>query len=369
MLNGYTIVKLLLKFAKWTISMEFFYYLCSHYFPNRCDAGHLNLTYFYHFRPKWLYFRLIRMKKRTIIMALCLFLTSLAASAQVKWSAEYQRYIDQYKDIAIEEMANYRIPASITLAQGLLESGAGTSYLSRCGNNHFGIKSHGWQGRTIRHDDDKKQESFRAYDSPRESYEDHSRFIANRERYQRLFSLNITDYRGWANGLKECGYATNPKYAQRLISIIETYQLYKYDTMLPIRKVVAVEKKEVTPVSKRTAYTVHPIKAYNQNYYVYARRGDSFESIGREVGVSASNLAKYNERNANETLHEGDVVYLRKKQKKADRRYRDYRHVVKQGESMYTIAQTYGMKLSSLYKLNHLDPESTISVGDELRVY
>ena len=95
MLNGYTIVKLLLKFAKWTISMEIFYYLCSHYSPNRCDAGHLNLTYFYHFRPKWLYFRLIRMKKRTIIMALCLFLTSLAASAQVKWSAEYQRYIDQ----------------------------------------------------------------------------------------------------------------------------------------------------------------------------------------------------------------------------------------------------------------------------------
>ena len=302
-------------------------------------------------------------------MALCLFLTSLVASAQVRWSAEYQEYIDQYKDIAIEEMANYRIPASITLAQGLLESGAGKSYLSRCGNNHFGIKSHGWQGRTIKHDDDKKQESFRAYDSPRESYEDHSRFIANRERYQRLFSLNITDYRGWAKGLKECGYATNPKYAQRLINIIETYQLYKYDTMSPARKVVAEKVETVTPVTRRAVYTVHPIKAYNQNYYVYARRGDSFESIGKEVGVSASNLAKYNERDVDDTLREGDVVYLRKKQKKADSRYRDYRHVVKQGESMYTIAQTYGMRLSNLYKLNHLDPDYNIKTGDQLRVY
>ena len=124
-----------------------------------------------------------------------------------------------------------------------------------------------------------------------------------------------------------------------------------------------------TPVSKRAVFTVHPIKSYNQNYYVYARRGDSFESIGKEVGVSASNLAKYNERDADDALREGDVVYLRKKQKKADRRYRDYRHEVKQGESMYTIAQTYGMRLSSLYKLNHLDPDYAIQVGDQLRVY
>ncbi len=295
-------------------------------------------------------------------------MVSLAASAQVRWNAEYQDYIEQYKDIAIEEMANYRIPASITLAQGLLESGAGKSYLSRCGNNHFGIKSHGWQGRTIRHDDDRKQESFRAYDSPRESYEDHSKFLAYRERYQRLFALNITDYRGWARGLKECGYATNPKYAQRLISIIETYQLYKYDTMSPARKMVAESRREEVPVAKRAVFTVHSIKSYNQNYYVYARRGDTFESIGKEVGVSASNLAKYNERSADDALREGDVVYLRKKQKKADSRYRHYRHVVKQGESMYTIAQTYGMRLSSLYKINHLDPDYVISVGDQLKV-
>ena len=308
------------------------------------------------------------MKNRFVILVSCLVVAA-GLSAQVKWNADYQAYIDKYKDIAIEEMAEYRIPASITLAQGLLESGAGTSYLSRCGNNHFGIKSHGWSGRTILHDDDKRQESFRAYDSVRESYQDHSRFLANRERYQRLFSLKITDYVGWANGLKACGYATNPNYAKRLISIIETYKLYEYDRMRPSHKKEEVRETKVETVNKRTVYKVHEIKAYNQNYYVYARRGDSFQSISKEVGVSASNLAKYNERDTRDELREGDVVYLRKKQKKADRRFKNHVHVVKQGESMYSIAQTYGIRLSSLYKINHLSPDYQIRLGDQLKVY
>lgn len=307
--------------------------------------------------------------KKACIVAICLSAIVFSSSAQVRWNAEYQAYIDQYKDIAIEEMAQYHIPASITLAQGLLESGAGKSYLSRQGNNHFGIKSHGWSGRTIRHDDDKKQELFRAYDTPRESYEDHSRFLANRERYQRLFSLHITDYKGWANGLKACGYATNPKYAQRLISIIETYKLYEYDKMKPQRREVAQHREEPVNTRSRATYTVHPINAYNQNYYVYARRGDTFESIGREMGITASNLAKYNERDASEQLREGDVIYLGKKQKKADKRFKNVPHTVKQGESMYSIAQTYGIRLSSLYKLNHLSPDYQIRLGDKLRVY
>jgi LysM repeat protein len=311
-----------------------------------------------------------RIMRRICTVLICLIGWSVSVFSQVKWNADYQAYIDQYKDIAIEEMAQYRIPASITLAQGLLESGAGKSYLSKCGNNHFGIKSHGWSGRTIRHDDDKKQESFRAYDSVRESYEDHSKFIANRERYQRLFSLKTTDYVGWAKGLKACGYATNPQYAQRLISIIETYKLYQYDTMKPQRIVQEVSKnKEEENYTRRVTYKVHQINAFNQNYYVYARKGDSFESIGKEVGVSASNLAKYNEREVSDRLNEGDVIYLHKKQKKADRRFKDYVHVVKQGESMYTIAQKYGIRLSSLYKINKLDEDYQIRVGDQLKVY
>ena len=224
-------------------------------------------------------------------------------------------------------------------------------------------------GRTIRHDDDQKQEKFRAYDSVRESYEDHSKFLAYRERYSRLFQLSMTDYVGWAQGLKDCGYATNPKYAQRLISIIETYQLYQYDTMTPAKvENVVVANNEAT-TTKRATYQVHKINAYNQNYYVYARKGDTFESIGKEMGLSASTLAKYNERDKDEQLKEGDVIYLRKKQKKADKKFKNQYHEVKVGESMYLISQLYGMRLASLYKINHLDANYQIKVGDKLKVY
>ena len=147
--------------------------------------------------------------------------------AQMKWNSTYQQYIDQYKDLAIEQMKKYRIPASITLAQGVFESGAGRSALARSGNNHFGIKCHGWQGRKVYADDDERNECFRAYDNAYQSYEDHSRFLANSQRYRHLFSLSITDYRGWARGLKAAGYATNPRYADKLIELIELYKLHQ----------------------------------------------------------------------------------------------------------------------------------------------
>ncbi len=286
--------------------------------------------------------------------------------AQIRWNADFQDYIDKYKDLAMEEMAQYRIPASITLAQGLLESGAGKSYLSRQGNNHFGIKSHGWSGRTIRHDDDAKQESFRAYNTVRESYEDHSRFLANRERYQCLFRLSPTDYRGWANGLKACGYATSPSYAKRLIDIIETYKLYQYD------RTPFVRKPDVnlanTEINLPNPAQLHLIKRYNSNQYLYARQGDSFESLAKEVGVPADKLADFNERNVHSQLRDGDIIYLAKKQKKADKKYKHHKHVVQPGESMYLISQKYGIRLSSLYKLNKLTPAYQIRVGDKLKV-
>ena len=158
------------------------------------------------------------MKKSIFVFAVSLFVFFSQATAQVKWNAGYQAYIDKYKDIAIREMLSYNIPASITLAQGLLESGAGRSDLTRKGNNHFGIKCHGWTGRTTYHDDDEQGECFRAYDSPLESFEDHSRFLATSKRYQHLFKLSHTDYKGWAHGLKKAGYATNPQYAHKLIN-------------------------------------------------------------------------------------------------------------------------------------------------------
>ena len=167
---------------------------------------------------------------RKTILIIAFFVPFVAFAQQMKWNERYQQYIDQYKDIAIEQMLRWKIPASITLAQGIFESGAGSSELTRKGNNHFGIKCHEWKGRTVYHDDDQRNECFRAYDSPYQSFEDHSRFLSNGKRYQSLFSLKLTDYRGWARGLKAAGYATNPRYADQLIELIQLYQLYKYDT-------------------------------------------------------------------------------------------------------------------------------------------
>ena len=153
----------------------------------------------------------------------------LQMQAQMRWNSVYQSYIDQYKNLAIEEMLRYNIPASITLAQGLFESGAGRSELSIKGNNHFGIKCHDWTGASVYHNDDAANECFRSYDNALQSYEDHSRFLKQNSRYRSLFQLVRTDYKGWARGLKSCGYATNPQYADKLIELIELYKLYTLD--------------------------------------------------------------------------------------------------------------------------------------------
>ncbi len=216
------------------------------------------------------------MKRLSLFTLLLLIGFCLPLQAQIRWNQRWQDYIDRYKDIAIVEMHKYGIPASITLAQGLLESGAGTSELATKGNNHFGIKSHGWGGRTMRHDDDRRGELFRVYDSPLESYEDHSKFLATRAHYKPLFSLDKTDYKGWAHGLKRAGYATNPKYAYRLIDIIEAYRLYEHDKASPIVRHDPNRDLAVTqgnPINKPdfSQVNVHRILKYNDNFYVVAR--------------------------------------------------------------------------------------------------
>ncbi len=286
---------------------------------------------------------------------------------QIKWNSTYQTYFNQYKDLAIEQMLKHGIPASITLAQGVFESGAGKSELARKGNNHFGIKCHGWQGATTYHDDDAKQECFRAYNNVYESYEDHSKFLKDNIRYRKLFSLKTTDYRGWARGLKECGYATNPAYAKKLTDIIELYKLYQYDKATSYDKFMAKHNAKDKPA--QSDGTLHPIRIYNKNYYLTARKGDTFKSIGKEVELSYRAIARYNERDKNDTLHEGDIIYLKKKQKRAPKSFKKRPHVVRSGESMYSIAQFYGMRLKSLYKKNGLTPDYQIKVGDTLRVY
>lgn len=309
------------------------------------------------------------MNKRTnsVVLALvCLLFSIQGASAQMKWNSAYQSYIDQYKDLAIEQMLRYNIPASITLAQGLFESAAGRSNLTRSGNNHFGIKCHGWTGKRTYHDDDAAGECFRAYDNARQSYEDHSRFLATQSRYARLFSLKRTDYRGWARGLKQCGYATNPQYASKLTQIIELYGLNKYDRATTYDRFIAKHASEESPGPDGVRYV---IKAYNDNYYVIAKKGETFKSLGKELGISGRKLAKYNERDKRDTLDDGDVIYLKKKRNKAERNFKNRPHTVKAGESMYSIAQKYGIRLKSLYKKNRLSPDYNIRVGDKLRVY
>ena len=302
--------------------------------------------------------------KKILFILFIIHCSLFTASAQMKWNQRYQQYIDQYKDIAIEQMLRWKIPASITLAQGLFESGAGQSRLAVEGNNHFGIKCNGWEGRKIYEDDDARNECFRAYKSAFESYEDHSRFLANGRRYASLFQLKQTDYRGWAKGLKAAGYATNPQYANKLIEIIQLYKLYEYDKAKGYDKFMTEHAKD----QGVNGYPVHPIKIYNKNYYIIARPNDTFRSIGEEIGISYRKIAKYNERDKNDRLESGEIIWLKKKQTKAPKEYKDRLHYVRAGESMYSIAQKYGIRLKSLYKMNHMSPDDDIRVGQGLRL-
>jgi len=296
---------------------------------------------------------------RVVLIGLVLSAFALKGHSQ----NSYTRYIEQYRDIAIEQMLKWKVPASITLAQGLLESGAGQSTLATKGNNHFGIKCHGWTGRTIYRDDDQRNECFRAYKSAYESFEDHSKFLATGSRYRSLFSLKITDYKGWARGLKAAGYATNSHYAQSLIDIIENYNLSQYDRARDYDKFVVHHA-----AGSANGQLLHPIYVYNKNYYLYARKGDTYRSIADEIGISYRRLARYNERDKHDRLETGEIVWLKKKRTKAPKEYKKIPHVVQPGESMYTIAQKYGIRLKSLYKMNRLTPDYDIQVGDRLRV-
>lgn len=296
-----------------------------------------------------------------LIVIMCAIIPAADAKSHIKWNSAYQEYIDKYKDLAIDQMNKYGIPASITLAQGVFESGAGKSSLTRKSNNHFGIKCHSdWKGKKVYFDDDARGECFRAYKNAKESYEDHSRFLSTGRRYRRLFELKTTDYKGWAKGLKAAGYATNPQYAKRLIEIIELYDLDKYDRAKKSRK------------KKKGGYEIvaeqHRVYAKNDNYYVIARKGDTFRSIGEETGVSYRKIAKYNERDKDDTLREGEIIYLEEKAKRADKSYEGIVHYVEPGESMYSIAQQFGIKVEYLYRLNNLPPYYDIQVGDALRL-
>ncbi|MCF0196173.1 MAG: glucosaminidase domain-containing protein [Bacteroidaceae bacterium] len=296
----------------------------------------------------------------------------------------YWSYIDKYKELAIDQMERYRIPASITLAQGLLESGAGRSTLATEAHNHFGIKVGGsWTGPYVLRDDDRPNEKFRKYKNDAESYEDHSKFLQGR-RYQSLFSLKITDYQGWAKGLKAAGYATNPTYATQLIHIIEMYNLAQFDTKKSrksnaqgkealnemtggLKIKMPTEKKEVEELS--LFFQHHQVLKNNGIYFIIVEVGDDMATISKETGISLKKLYAYNDLHLDYAPTAGDVIYLGKKKKEASKDFRDYPiHVVEENQSIFDIAQLYGIRLEYLYKLNQWDNEHSILPGDIIRI-
>ena len=292
------------------------------------------------------------MKQNMTRRLLCILLSLGMSLSLLAQNDDYITYIDQYKDIAIEQMRKYHIPASITLAQGLLESGAGKSELARKSNNHFGIKCHDWSGRRTYHDDDEKDECFRVYKNVRDSYEDHSIFLATGSRYAFLFKLAQTDYIGWARGLKRAGYATSPTYADKLIEIIERYDLDRFDRAQ----------------RGKTRY-LGPHKPYiaNDIVYIVARQGDTMQSIADEFGIPKRKLIQYNDRYKGYVPVKGDIIYLARKHRKAQKPYTQ--HVTADGESMHMISQKYGVRLDRLYKMNDATPDTYAPMmGDVIRL-
>ena len=308
------------------------------------------------------------MKRLLIIIIAGLTHISWAiAGPNIRWNQAYQNYFNKYKNIAIREMQRYGIPASITLAQGVLESGAGNSRLATVANNHFGIKCHDWTGPSISHDDDEQGECFRVYGSAIESFEDHSKFLRGRRRYSSLFQLARTDYRGWAYGLKRAGYATNPAYANSLIDIIELYRLYEYDTMTLGKN----DNIWSTPKPSRREdmdMRTRQFRAFNDNCYLTAHAGETYENIAREIGIKAHKLAKYNEQPEDTRLNEGEIVWLRKKKHHVPDNFNRQYHIAKSNESLYDIAQLYGVRLKNIIKANKRIAKRGLRTGDRVKL-
>lgn len=298
------------------------------------------------------------------IFFLCFFGGLIFSPVFSQQGAPVSAYIDKHKGIAKQHMVEYGIPASIKMAQAILESGFGTSELAVHANNHFGIKCHGWQYATYYKDDDKKNECFRSYVDPVQSFKDHSEFLSTRQRYSFLFDLDPLDYKGWAKGLREAGYATNPRYPQLLIRIIEEHELYKFD-----QKVVKGDRMaETTSKDVRDDFSPvsisreREIKLNNRIKYIYAREGDTPESIADEMEMWVWQIYRYNELEEGETFEQGDIVYLQPKRRRGEESY----HTVRDGETLYDISQRYGVRLSSLYRRNNMEPDSSVHPGQKI---
>jgi len=328
------------------------------------------------------------MKMKYCFVALSLFL-SLRQTAEAGDNRKMSReeYIAEYQDDAVRDMQKTGVPASITLAQALLESNDGNSPLAVEANNHFGIKCAGWNGPTFLHDDDKRDDCFRKYNSVFESYDDHSLFLKSRPRYASLFELRQDDYKSWAKGLKKAGYATDPHYADRLVKIIEDHHLYDLDhpqsnsmTASNYPDNPVPEKESGSPNEVREANEYHPrhlnhvmvasveavdafshrtVEQINGVDFIRARRGDTYQRIAREFELGSWQLPKYNETESSGELLEGQVVYL--KPKKSSGSGPEY--ITKDGDSVYSVSQATGIKMKFICKYNGLHEGDTLEAG------
>jgi LysM repeat protein len=279
-------------------------------------------------------------------------------------------YIQTYKDWAIQDMKVTGIPASIKLAQGILESSSGNSQLAKEDNNHFGIKCHDdWDGERVYHHDDARNECFRKYNDPRESFGDHSDFLTSHDRYADLFKLATTDYKGWARGLKKAGYATNPNYANLLIKVIEDNKLYEYDSNTSAQARRSSRDAERRSTSGSLVINPFDVRATSYNNgvrYVKVEEGDTFESLTAMFGLKSWEIAQYNDLPDNADITKHKILYLQPKRRNA---HPDHtKHVVAQGETMYLLSQQYGIKLKRLYYLNRMAEGTEPNVGDRLEL-
>lgn len=288
-----------------------------------------------------------------------------------------QAYIERYRDLSVSEMRRAGVPASITLAQGMIESDYGRSTLAREANNHFGIKCHnGWSGPTVRYHDDSRNECFRKYSRPEDSFIDHSDFLRTGSRYSSLFTIPITDYKGWARGLKKAGYATHPDYANMLIRKIEENNLHYFDGQYAMKtqtdvKPPAPKPQETQPVEMNKIpdgpvindnFSVQlrqpRVMENNRIQYVIVKDGETVEMIEEEFQLLKWELQRYNDLGNDFKIVPGQLLYLQPKRDKAESGKETHKAVT--DDTIYSISQKYGVKLKNLYEYN------SMSEGDEL---
>lgn len=360
------------------------------------------------------------MKNRIMLTAALALVMSMLISSVVPSKSPQDDYIRKYAPVAVREMYRSGVPASITLAQGLLESRYGQSDLAVKGNNHFGIKCHDWTGKKMYHDDDRRGECFRVYGTADESFSDHSDFLRYRDRYKSLFNNGVTDYKAWAHGLKKAGYATDPAYPSKLIKLIEDYHLDKYDTMRPedfgekvrpdekelrntihtrltrkqkreakraekAEKVTKTDKTEKqVPIPEPPLSIEEPVRIpaekaaetfsfslvrqmYKTNGvpFVYSLEGESYASIANDYHLFLREILRFNDAVSDKRLEPGTTVYLQPKKSQTKRGLDKYISD-EGGETLYELSQRFGVKLKDLCKMNDLGRDYVTKPGDEL---